>query len=252
MRARVVGDGPAVLLLPSLGRGGSDFEDLVARLAGAGYRCVVLDPPGVDGVEPPRPVHTLHDLADMVAEVATPHGPAHVIGHAFGGRVARCLSADRPELVRSLVVLGGGGRVRGDPAALAALRRCFDLDLPPEAHLASVATAFFAPGNDPTSWARGWWPRAQAIESRASGATPVEEWWTAGSTVPILVIVGSEDRIAPPANARLLVEERPTRVSLIEVAGAGHALLPERPVEVAHAVVRFFRAQDVDDGPTDR
>ena len=29
--------------------------------------------------------------------------------------------------------------------------------------------------------------------------------------------------------------------SLIEIDGAGHALLPERPDEVAEAVVRFLR-----------
>jgi pimeloyl-ACP methyl ester carboxylesterase len=42
------------------------------------------------------------DLAELL--VAADHYPAHVIGHSYGGNVALRLAADRPELVRSLVV----------------------------------------------------------------------------------------------------------------------------------------------------
>jgi pimeloyl-ACP methyl ester carboxylesterase len=49
-------------------------------------------------------------------------GPAVVIGHAFGNRIARCLAADRPALVDLVVLLSSSGRAadagdrRGDPA----------------------------------------------------------------------------------------------------------------------------------------
>jgi pimeloyl-ACP methyl ester carboxylesterase len=33
------------------------------------------------------------------------------VGHAFGSRVARCLAADRPELVRRVVLPAAGGLV---------------------------------------------------------------------------------------------------------------------------------------------
>src|SRR4051794_41857316 len=54
---------------------------------------------------------TLHDLAGDVAGVikAIGCGPAHLVGHAFGNRIARCLAVDQPPLVRSVTLLAAGG-----------------------------------------------------------------------------------------------------------------------------------------------
>lgn len=183
MRTKRVGHGPSVLLLPSLGRPASDLAALAVDLAAAGYTAVLADPPGVDGVAVPDPAPaTLHDLAALaLAALDKRDLPVAVVGHAFGGRIARCLAADHPDQVRSIVVLGGGGRVPGDPEAVAALRACFDPRLGPEEHLGAVGTAFFAPGNDPGVWAGGWWPEAAELQRRAGSATAVEDWWEAGS-----------------------------------------------------------------------
>ena len=37
------GRGPRIVLLPSLGRGAGDFEEIAARLAGAGFRVLRLE-----------------------------------------------------------------------------------------------------------------------------------------------------------------------------------------------------------------
>ena len=231
-----------MLMLASLGRPSSDFAALAADLLAAGYAALLVDLPGVDaGAVPDHPPATLHELAGLALEaIAEEDLPVAVVGHAFGGRVARCLAADHPQLVRSVVVLGGGGRIPGDPEAVAALRSCFDPALTPEQHLEAVSRAFFAPGNDPRVWADGWWPEAAELQLRASAATPVTDWWGAGLS-PVLVVVGTEDRISPPANGRQLVGELGGRATLVEVPGAGHALLPERPADVSAAVIEFLR-----------
>src|SRR5262249_43717710 len=61
------GDGPPIVLLPSLGRGAEDFNDIAASLAGAGYRVLRPQPRGIgasrgawDGVK----------LEDLAADVA--------------------------------------------------------------------------------------------------------------------------------------------------------------------------------------
>src|SRR5438477_3312757 len=56
---------------------------------------------------------TLHDLASDVAGVikAIGCGPAHLVGHAFGNRIARCLAVDQPPLVRSVTLLAAGGLI---------------------------------------------------------------------------------------------------------------------------------------------
>ena len=40
------GTGPAILMIPSLGRGASDFDDLSRRLVGAGFTTVRPEPRG--------------------------------------------------------------------------------------------------------------------------------------------------------------------------------------------------------------
>src|SRR3954464_3065860 len=56
---------------------------------------------------------TLHDLAGDVAGVikAIGCGPAHLVGHAFGNRIARCLAVDQPPLGRSVTLLAAGGLI---------------------------------------------------------------------------------------------------------------------------------------------
>ena len=80
-----------------------------------------------------------------------------------------------------------------------------------------------------------------AAHLAASHATPHEEWWAAG-TAPLLVVQGLDDGLALPANGRALREAFGDRVQLVELANAGHALLPEQPEAIANAVVAFLRA----------
>src|SRR5690606_19493524 len=113
------GSGPLVVLLPSLGRGASDFDDLATRLADAGYTAAAIDPRGAGESCGAAYGLTLHHYAADVAAVieACGDGPAHVVGHAFGNRVARCLAADRPVLVRSVTLIASGGMTPPDPEA---------------------------------------------------------------------------------------------------------------------------------------
>src|SRR5262245_41353197 len=89
-----LGEGEPVLLLPSLGRGAADFDELMRALAGAGFRALALNPRGIGASSGPLQGITLHDLADDAARVvrARAGGRAHVVGHAFGHRVACCLA----------------------------------------------------------------------------------------------------------------------------------------------------------------
>ncbi len=231
-----------VVLFPSLGRAAGDFDLLVTHLVAHGRRTVAVDLPGVATASERTVGPDLHAVAADVAGRVASLGPAvHVVGHALGNRVARCLAADRPEQVASLVLLGCGGKVPGDPEAQDALLRCFTEEPGSAAHLAAVATAFFAPGRPvPPSWASGWWPEAAAAQGRAARSTPWEEWWVPPEPVPVLAVVGRQDRISPPANAEELVAQVGERGRLVMVDDAGHALLPEQPDRLAEAVTGWL------------
>jgi pimeloyl-ACP methyl ester carboxylesterase len=77
-------------------------------------------------------------------------------------------------------------------------------------------------------------------ETTTSSATIMDAWW-AGGNAKMLVIQGLQDAVAVPENGRLLKAEAGSRVELIEIDGAGHALLPERPDEVATHVLDFLK-----------
>lgn len=240
LRVNVSGDGPFVLLLPAAGRGADDLGSLASGLAAAGFRTAAVDPRGAGDSIGPLQGLTLHDFAADAAAVVEDlgDGHAHVVGHAFGNRVARCLAVDRPELVRSVALLASGGRVNGAQGGrLGPFQRTLD-----DETYAAMRELMFSAESDPAvaeTWRGGWWPDALAAQAKAALTTPVEEWWSAG-VAPLLVIQGLDDRVAPPENGRLLAAEAPDRVTLIELERAGHAVLLEQPVNVLSALLEFL------------
>ena len=241
LRVRTTGAGEPVVFIPSLGRGVGDFDDLARVVAQAGFRAAQPDPRGIGGSEGPAP-GTLFDLAADVAAVveALDAGPAHLVGHAFGNRVARATASRFGHLVRSVVLLAGGGEVPIPSAVSAAIRGCLmDGEKPDAARLADLRTAFFAAGNDPTIWLRGWNATAAIAQQVAGRATPVGEWWRAGGA-PVMLVQAAEDPVAPAGNAEALRRDIGQRLSLVTLAHASHAILPEQPTAVAAAVLAWL------------
>jgi pimeloyl-ACP methyl ester carboxylesterase len=228
----------AVVCVPSLGRPPSDFDGLADAMDAAGFDVHAVDLGAVTGA---TDLHGYAAALGAIVESRVDRGPVHLVGHALGNRVARCLAADRPGLVASVTLLAAGGRHPGDEEAHRALLRCFG-GPPADEHRAAVATAFFAPGNDPSPFLGGWDADAALRQRAAVQATDPADWWDAG-TAPLLVVQGLHDRIAPPVNGRDLAIAHPDRVTLVEIERAGHALLPEQPADVAAAVLGFLEAQ---------
>jgi S-formylglutathione hydrolase len=237
---RVRGNGPTVVMVPSLGRTGLDFGTLAGHLDAAGYRAVSVDPRGLDGLGLEGAL-TLHDLAADVAAAIDVLGtePVHLVGHALGNRICRTVTADRPDVVASLTLLAAGGLVAPDESVHESLLACFDLDSPESVRQSHIVNAFFATDGVPAEWVAGWHPMVAGAQGRAVGATDREDWW--GARAPTtLVIQGLQDRVAVPENGRSYVAEIGETATLVEIDGAGHALLPEQPVRVAEALIAFL------------
>ena len=147
IEALVEGSGPLVVMIASLGRPAQDFDDLSRRVAAAGFAAVRLQPRGIGKSAGPMLGTSLADLAGDVAIVVERlvGGPAVLIGHAFGQRVARMLATMRPDLVKGIVMLAAGGKVPVPQRAREALSGCFDLAHSDDVHIENVRYAFFAP-----------------------------------------------------------------------------------------------------------
>ena len=242
LSVNVQGQGQPVMLLPSLGRGCDDFTDLSDRLARAGYQVICMEPRGWSGSSRAVADITLTDLADDVAAVieANGAGPCALVGHDFGGQVARTTATRYPELVKNMVLLATPGPVPAKPEPATAHRRTFIPELTTEEHLESVAVAFFASGNDPVVWVDGWNPILASAQLDAQQRTPTEAWASGGST-DTLIVRPTEDRLVSAESTRLLANELGGKVSVVEVPNAGHALLPEQPTAVAISVLTWLR-----------
>jgi pimeloyl-ACP methyl ester carboxylesterase len=242
IEAIVRGSGPSVVLIPSLGRGAADFDDLSVRLAQAGFTAVAVNPRGVGGSTGPS-ARTLADYArdviEAVRHVARNKG-ATLIGHAFGNRVARATATQFPDEVSRLILLAAGGQAPIPPAAMTALQSVFDLRLSPQDHIAAVQAAFFAPGNSAQVWRDGWYPVVAAAQQTALRASPPDTWTSAGS-VPILIVQAVQDVVAPPVNAEALQRPFPDRVRVEMLDQAGHAMLPEQPDKIASIVIGYLK-----------
>ena len=233
--------GRTVILLPSLGRGAEDFDHLANALADAGYRAVALQPRGVGSSKGQMQDASLDDLAADVALTIDSQGDDTVtlIGHAFGNRLARNVARLYPDKVSRVVLLACGGQVPMAPEAMHDLMSCFDLTLPPDTHLEHVRRAFFADGNDPAIWKDGWHPATATMQSAAVRGSDHAAWKLGGGQ-PMLIVQALQDVIAPPANARALLDAAPDRMTLVEIDKAGHAMLPEQPDAIASAVIDWL------------
>ncbi|MGD0056016.1 MAG: alpha/beta hydrolase [Acidimicrobiales bacterium] len=103
------GEGPVqVVLLHGWARRGGDFAESARELARRGVASVALDLPGFGSSPVPEVAGGARHYAELVvpALLSMGDGPVVLVGHSFGGRIATVIAAQRPDLVRALVLTG--------------------------------------------------------------------------------------------------------------------------------------------------
>jgi pimeloyl-ACP methyl ester carboxylesterase len=235
------GSGDAVVLLANAGCSIGYFDGLTRQLTASGFASVAINMRGVGNSTGPLQDVSLRDLSADVAGVIDALGcaPAHVLGHAFGNRVARCLAADQPDLVRRLILLAAGGMI-GPPTPLGSTFRNAGAATRSGSECSALGARWLSPASDPSVLEPvECWPMVHIAHIATSRHTPLENWWT-GGTAPMLVVQGRDDDAAPPGNGYALRESLGDRVRLIDVPRAGHFMLLEQPELVIEAVLAFL------------
>ncbi|MEG6508628.1 alpha/beta hydrolase [Methyloligella sp. 2.7D] len=237
------GKGQTVLMHPSLGRPAQDFESLGNSVAEAGYHVVLINPRGIGGSTGPMENVKLQDLGNDVWMVADQLGEDKVfmLGQNFGNRVSRTVSSLQPDRVIGLMLLAAGGEIQPSKATWAEFRKMYDPNLSPAEHREAVMRSMFAPGNSPDAFLDGWHTKTAELQTKAAERTNFKPLFN-GGTAPALVVQGLQDKIAPPQNAFDFVSNRPD-ARLVAFPNMGHAMLPEQPEHIAHAVINFLNDQ---------
>jgi pimeloyl-ACP methyl ester carboxylesterase len=237
------GEGPPIALLPSLGRGATDFDSIAERLADAGFRVLRPQPRGIGRSTGPWQGVKLEDLAADIAAVVEHdnNGPAFVVGHAFGNRVARMLATARPELVRGVgLVAANVGHNPSPPDVRAAIRMSADTSAPDEERVKAMQFVFFAPGSDARIWLDGWHPEVLAAQRIAGDLTPRTIDYAAGRA-PVLYIQPSHDPLAHVEDAEEYRRALGDRVTVVVIPNSAHAVIVEQPGAVSNALINYAR-----------
>jgi pimeloyl-ACP methyl ester carboxylesterase len=230
------------VLLANGGCSTSYFDRFGQHLASTGLQIVAINMRGVGSSQGPLEGITLHDLAADVAGVieALDCGPAHALGHAFGNRIARCLAADHPALVRSVILLAAGGLIGPATPLGTAFRNAGAAKREGTECVTVLGARWLSSASDPSVLAPvECWPMVHIAHLATSQPTRLDEWWTAG-TAPLLVIQGLDDEAAPPGNGHALRDQLGSRVHLVDIPRAGHFLVLEQPDAVIEAVTNFI------------
>jgi len=143
--------------------------------------------------------------------------PAVLIGHSLGGYLSLCAAAQYPQLVKALVLIATGPGFRDETARDQWNRFALSMDIGPDAHPAA---------------------RQLGVHSDAAVMNGLRE-----IQVPVLVIVGSEDRRFLAAKDYLA--GRLPNASGLVIAGARHSVHTTHPGEVGRAILSFLEAHSL-------
>lgn len=251
LQAGAIGD-PAVLLVPGYTGSKEDFGPLLDPIADAGYQVLTIDLPGqFESPGPADPGAYASDvLGAVVGEIAVGLGErVHLVGHSFGGLVARAAVIAEPSAFADLVLMGSG------PSALEGPRRARLELLAPvfaAAGLAGVYAAMQAADTANPDYAPPPAELARFLERRFLASSPamlhgmadalqvepdrVAELSRTG--IGCLVVHGLDDN-AWPAAVQAKMAER-LGADYVVIDGAAHSPAVENPAVTADALLQFW------------
>ncbi|HEY7663590.1 MAG TPA: alpha/beta hydrolase [Xanthobacteraceae bacterium] len=251
------GEGAAatpIVLLHGIGSNACSFVPLMRAFEGR-HPVLAWDAPGY-GASAPLAVHwpDASDYATVLnrwldqLEISR----CVVAGHSLGALIAARFARTSPRRVAALLLLSpalGHGVAKGDPLPDAVAARLTELDrLGPEKFAAARAPSLLAdPAGRPDvlqaverAMADVRRPGYDQAARMLAGGRLLDD--AANILVPTAVLVGTQDRITPPASARRVFDALPgasQRHVYRDIADAGHALCQEQPDAVARAITEM-------------
>ncbi|RPE41530.1 pimeloyl-ACP methyl ester carboxylesterase [Streptomyces sp. Ag109_O5-1] len=248
------GEGDPVLFIMGSGAGGRAWTThQTPAVNKAGYQSIIFDNRGIAPSDVPA---GRYSLADMVADTvglieALDLGPCHVVGTSMGSSIAQEIAVDRPELVRSAVMLATRSRSDVFRRALSRADQVLaesGVRLPPEYASANTVFQMFSPKTLNDDGAVSLWLDVFELYGASDSGADGQAWVDTASdrrerlrriTVPCRVIAFSDDVICPPHLAAEVAEAIP-ECDFVEIGDAGHLGNLERPDEVNTAITEFL------------
>lgn len=250
LAVEIQGTGDPVILVHGLGGGSNVFTPQVGVLSRF-FKCVRPDLPG-SARSASAGAASLLDFADGIADLIDQQGGGkwHVVGHSLGTVVCLNLAVRRPDLVRSLSLVGpllappeGARTALRDRAAKAR-----------DEGMVGIADAIVQGGTSAETKAHRpevaafvremlmrQDPEGYALTCEALAAVEAAE--VEQIAVPTLLLTGDEDGTAPPRAVKALADR--IAGSRFEVLDrCGHWTTFEKSTEVSNALLNFLLTVD--------
>ncbi len=232
-----------VVLVHGATMDGSVWEYQADALARAGFDPVSVDLPG-HGRSEGEPSTTIKGYAGwLLAYLSTFDVTVHLVGHSMGALIVLEAATARPDLVRSLTLMGVSDRMPVNPDLLEA----FGGD--DRSMLSTMAKWMYtgAPIGEPA------WSVADTVavlersrpgvafaDLTACDTYPGAAEVASRIAVPMLLVLGDGDVMTRAEAAGPIADAAPdATVALIE--GAGHLMMIERPGAVNDRLIEFLR-----------
>jgi len=240
---------PPVLLLHGLGVNSESWGMQVPALEGAGFRILMPDIRGFGKSTFPGGSVTVRRLAsDIVLLLHNLHIPSTVVvGISMGGALALQMALDNPELVSRLILINTFSHLRPKRVktwVYFAVRFAMlhIIGLKAQAH--AVATHLFPSPADAALREIFYTQISQADPAGYRAAMRALARFNVSRrlkeiAIPTLVITGENDNTVPPDLQSALTANIPNARHVL-IAGAGHAVIVEKPDRVNRLLISFI------------
>lgn len=248
------GPGPVVVLLHGFPLDRTMWAAQAATL-GSLYRVITPDLRGFGETAAPEGIYPIEDMADDVVETLDAlkiTEPIVLGGLSMGGYVALSLAVRYPKRLRALMLMDT--RATADTPEAAAGREAAAREVEATGSVEGVVSSYLPRLFGPVARER----RADAVAEVADVMRRTSPLAVAGAlrgmatradrtgdlgriTVPTLVLVGADDAVIPPAEARALASRLP-HAQLVEVPEAGHLAPLENPAAANAAILKFLES----------
>lgn len=242
------GEGEPVVLLHGFCGSSGYWEQLVPLLSGS-YRCIAPDLRGHGSSDAPLGKYSIEQMADdvlkLLDELNLPK--ATMLGHSMGGYITLSFAQRYAARLNGFGLIHSTGYADDEAGKEKRLKAVSTIQSEGvTAFIDGLIPGLFAPD---TAKARpeliekakeiGYLtpPQGAAGAALAMRERPDRRDVISASALPVLLVAGENDRVAPPE--KVFSADRPN-ITKATIQGAGHMSMMEAPEELARVILRFL------------
>ncbi len=254
------GTGTPLLLLNGWGGNLDSWSPEMIKLLSEHHQVIMMDNRGTGRSSKPDEPYAIDmmaaDAVGLLDELGV--GPVHVMGFSMGGIITQAFGLNYPERTLSLTLCatqpGGLHRISSDPEVQMELALIAN-PLPEMTERDRTTKLLYLLYSDEYVAEN----IEVLIEDETYSDNPTPDYALMRQSVaiagfdsydrlpdmafPVLVIVGLDDKLIPPANSEILVERIP-HSELVRIPGCGHGFLKQKTGEAVTHILGFLKRVD--------